>query len=143
MTNAPAQAHGADRASDEVAWHAVLLSSPARAARLPGPSAAMRKAQRQPTVFGVTKRTRRRGCRQIARGGPEDELGARPWPGAETSGSGPAQLAASSSSPVSPRVSDGSTGTPGPIVVAKVIFLRYRPFAAAGFSRTTSSIAAA
>ena len=54
------------------------------------------------------------------------------------------QLAvAPSSSSAKPRVMLGSTGTPGPIVVVKVTFLRYRPLAAAGLSLTTSSIAAA
>ena len=36
----------------------------------------------------------------------------------------------------------GSTGMPGPIVVDSVAFLTYRPFAADGLSRMTSSIAA-
>jgi hypothetical protein len=57
---------------------------------------------------------------------------------------GQRQLAAASSiSSVSPRVRLGSTGTPGPIVVVNVIFLTYRPLAAAGLSLTTSSMAAA
>ncbi len=59
-------------------------------------------------------------------------------------GGGQRQLAAASSiSSVSPRVRLGSTGMPGPIVVVNVIFLTYRPLAAAGLSLTTSSIAAA
>jgi len=41
------------------------------------------------------------------------------------------------------RVREGSTRMPGPIVVAKATFLRYRPLAAAGFARNTSSRAAA
>ena len=41
------------------------------------------------------------------------------------------------------RVRSGSTRTPGPMVVATVIVRRYRPLAAAGLARTTSSIRAA
>ena len=41
------------------------------------------------------------------------------------------------------RVRLGSTGMPGPIVVAKVTFLRYRPFDDDGLARSTSSSAAA
>src|ERR1017187_7080734 len=56
----------------------------------------------------------------------------------------PGQVAgASANSSAMPRVMFGSTPIPGPIVVVTVIFLRYRPLAADGLSRTTSSIAAA
>jgi hypothetical protein len=41
------------------------------------------------------------------------------------------------------RVRAGSTGIPGPMVVLKVTFLRYRPLAADGLARRTSSSAAA
>lgn len=41
------------------------------------------------------------------------------------------------------RVCAGSTGMPGPMVVAKKTFFRYRPLAADGFARSTSSSAAA
>ncbi len=37
----------------------------------------------------------------------------------------------------------GSTGTPGPMVVETVTFLRYLPFAADGLARSTSSSTAA
>lgn len=40
------------------------------------------------------------------------------------------------------RVALGSTGMPGPIVVVKVTFFRYRPFDADGLARSTSSSAA-
>ncbi len=40
------------------------------------------------------------------------------------------------------RVFAGSTGIPGPIVVVKKTFLRYRPLAADGLARSTSSSAA-
>ena len=53
------------------------------------------------------------------------------------------QAVASASSSVKPRVLLGSTGMPGPIVVANVTFFRYRPLAAAGLSLITSSRAAA
>jgi hypothetical protein len=46
------------------------------------------------------------------------------------------------SSSKKPRVLFGSTGMPGAMVDVKVIFLRYRPLAAAGLSLTTSSSAA-
>ena len=46
------------------------------------------------------------------------------------------------SSSKKPRVLFGSTGMPGAMVEVKVIFLRYRPLAAAGLSLITSSIAA-
>jgi hypothetical protein len=80
-----------------------------------------------------------------ARGGASGPAGARGRSGAPSGwGGGQRQLAAASSiSSVSPRVRLGSTGTPGPIVVVNVIFLTYRPLAAAGLSLTTSSIAAA
>ncbi len=39
-------------------------------------------------------------------------------------------------------VCDASSRTPGPMVVAMVAFLMYRPLAAAGFNRSTSSNAA-
>jgi len=45
--------------------------------------------------------------------------------------------AASSSSPVKPRVLAGSTGMLGPMLVVIAIFLRYRPLAADGLSRST------
>src|SRR5581483_5814652 len=48
-----------------------------------------------------------------------------------------------SSSSAIPRVIPGSTWIPGPIVEVKVIFLMYRPLAAAGLARTISSISAA
>ena len=51
------------------------------------------------------------------------------------------QLAVSSTSRL--RVTFGSTGMPGPIVVAKVTFLRYLPLAADGLARSTSSSTAA
>jgi hypothetical protein len=41
------------------------------------------------------------------------------------------------------RVRFGSTGMPGPMVVVKVTFFRYRPFAADGLARRISSSAAA
>ena len=41
------------------------------------------------------------------------------------------------------RVRFGSTGMPGPMVVEKVTFFRYRPFADDGLARRTSSSAAA
>lgn len=41
------------------------------------------------------------------------------------------------------RVRFGSTGMPGPMVVVKVTFFRYRPLAAAGLARRISSRAAA
>jgi hypothetical protein len=41
------------------------------------------------------------------------------------------------------RVAVGSTGMPGPIVVVKVTFFRYRPFDADGLARRISSSAAA
>ena len=47
------------------------------------------------------------------------------------------------SSTVRLRVRLGSTGMPGPIVVETVTFFRYRPLAAAGLARSTSSRAAA
>jgi hypothetical protein len=40
------------------------------------------------------------------------------------------------------RVTDGSTGIPGPIVVDTVTFFRYRPFDDDGLTRNTSSSAA-
>jgi hypothetical protein len=46
------------------------------------------------------------------------------------------------SSSKKPRVLLGSTGMPGAMVEVKVIFLRYRPLAAAGLSLMTSSSAA-
>src|SRR4029077_578571 len=59
-------------------------------------------------------------------------------------GAGAGHLAAaSSSSPVKPRVLAGSTGMLGPMLVVIAIFLRYRPLAADGLSRSTSSRAAA
>src|SRR5262249_51548793 len=54
----------------DIAWHAVQLSSPARAARMSGPSAAVLKARQQPTVFGLTKSTRPGGGSQIAQPAP-------------------------------------------------------------------------
>jgi len=51
--------------------------------------------------------------------------------------------AVSSISSASTRVRLGSTSIPGLIVLDMVIFLRYRPLAAAGFSLLTSSSAAA
>src|SRR5215475_8321276 len=53
------------------------------------------------------------------------------------------QAVASARSSVRLRVLLGSTGMPGPIVVVKVTFFRYRPLAAAGLSLITSSRAAA
>ena len=53
------------------------------------------------------------------------------------------QEGVSARSPVRLRVLLGSTGMPGPIVVVKVTFFRYRPLAAAGLSLITSSRAAA
>ena len=54
---------------------------------------------------------------------------------------GQARVSAASSARL--RVLLGSTGMPGPIVVVKVTFFRYRPLAAAGLSLITSSRAAA
>ena len=53
------------------------------------------------------------------------------------------QAVASARSSARLRVLLGSTGMPGPIVVVKVTFFRYRPLAAAGLSLITSSRAAA
>ena len=50
---------------------------------------------------------------------------------------------ATASSPSRLRVWVGSTGMPGPMVVAKNTFFRYRPLAADGLARSTSSRAAA
>jgi hypothetical protein len=47
------------------------------------------------------------------------------------------------SSAVRFRVRFGSTGMPGPMVVEMVTFFRYRPLAADGLARSTSSSAAA
>src|SRR3954454_4455920 len=47
------------------------------------------------------------------------------------------------SSAVRLRVRFGSTGMPGPMVVEMVTFFRYRPLAADGLARSTSSSAAA
>jgi len=51
--------------------------------------------------------------------------------------------ASTDSSAATLRVLFGSTGTPGPMVVETVTFLRYRPLELAGLSRSTSSSAAA
>ena len=59
------------------------------------------------------------------------------------SGAAEDQAEASAVSSVKLRVLLGSTGMPGPIVVVKVTFFRYRPLAAAGLSLITSSRAAA
>ena len=59
------------------------------------------------------------------------------------SGGALGQAVASARSSARLRVLLGSTGIPGPIVVVKVTFLRYRPLAAAGLSLITSSRAAA
>src|SRR3954452_3049071 len=50
---------------------------------------------------------------------------------------------AEASSTVRLRVRFGSTGMPGPMVVETVTFFRYRPLAADGLARSTSSSAAA
>src|SRR4051794_30306066 len=50
---------------------------------------------------------------------------------------------AETSSAVRFRVRFGSTGMPGPMVVEMVTFFRYRPLAADGLARSTSSSAAA
>ena len=52
------------------------------------------------------------------------------------------QTAALSSRSSRLRVFAGSTGMPGPMVVVKTTFLRYRPLAADGLARSTSSSAA-
>src|ERR1700750_3310863 len=72
-----------------------------------------------------------------AQAGRLAQAGRPRWAGAR------AQAVASARSSVRLRVLLGSTGMPGPIVVVKVTFFRYRPLAAAGLSLITSSRAAA
>ena len=51
-------------------------------------------------------------------------------------------VATAQPSSVKLRVTDGSTGIPGPVVVETVTFFRYRPFDDDGLARSTSSRAA-
>ena len=83
------------------------------------------------------------GANAARRGGLVRNSGGRPESGARRCSRARGQAEASSSSSVKLRVLLGSTGMPGPIVVVKVTFFRYRPLAAAGLSLITSSRAAA
>ena len=74
-------------------------------------------------------------------GGPQRTAAVYAERGAQ--GAGRRQAETASSSTVRLRVRFGSTGMPGPIVVATVAFFTYRPLAADGLSRSTSSMAAA
>ena len=66
-----------------------------------------------------------------------------PAPSVRASGGRGVLTQAEGSSTVRLRVRFGSTGIPGPMVVEMVTFLTYRPLAAAGLARSTSSRAAA
>src|SRR4051794_5323056 len=91
---------------------------------LPGPSIARGRATTSGLGGNVDKGTRARGPRTRV---PHRRQSAQ----------------AVGSSTVRLRVRFGSTGMPGPMVVETVTFFRYRPLAAAGLARRTSSRAAA
>ena len=91
---------------------------------------------------------RRRGPAAVKRSAPgrmrwRGADAKRPAPGWEPAAVRLGQAVASARSSARLRVLLGSTGMPGPIVVVKVTFFRYRPLAAAGLSLITSSRAAA
>src|SRR4029077_15421846 len=106
-----------------------------------GPGSPLHAAASDTAAAAAARRPRLRTPRSLGprpHPTPHDRSGDATAPRSRRTGApGPGvQLAVSATSRL--RVAFGSTGMPGPIVVAKVTFLRYFPLAAEGLARCTS-----